>query len=101
MSQSEAASDEATVAKKTLDLPRCCVGGHIEVFRFPAQHEISDTASDKMSDKPIIMQPVKSSYRIGADGFAGNVVFFSGDNQRCHKYHHITAKEENKRGESL
>ena len=75
----ETAPDDARVAKQRVHFFWGGVGGDIEIFRMPAQQQVSDRAADKIGLVVMASQARHHFERAVADVFAGDVVFVPGD----------------------
>jgi hypothetical protein len=66
MGQSEAATYETAVAKKSLDLAGCSVRAYVEVLGGSLQEQVTDTSTYQTGDETAIMDPIERAQGIRA-----------------------------------
>ena len=74
MGQTEAATDQATVAEDAAHLLGAGVGGHVEVLGLPPQEQIAHPAADQQGLEALLFQAIEDLEGVLADVGAGNGV---------------------------
>ena len=92
MGQPEAATDEAAVAEKPLELTWSGIGRDVEVLRGSSQEEVPDAAPDQVGDEPVVPEPVERAQGVRADLPSGDAVLLSGNDAWRHGRHHSTPR---------